>query len=78
LESVLGKYFSSAAAKLIGEKSTVISYDDGFVGAGGLLGRPRGGSGLDGALQVAESELLGDHSPPPISAKFDLHAYQMP
>ena len=29
-------------------------------------------------LQVVESEILGDHSPPAICAEFDIHAYQIP
>jgi hypothetical protein len=43
-----------------------------------LLLRPSAGRGLDGARQVVESEVLGDHSPPSISAKFNVHAYQLP
>jgi hypothetical protein len=78
LKSVGSENFGSEAGELIRKKSAVITDDDGFVSARVRLGRPRGGSGLDSALQIAESEILGDHSPPSVCAKFNVHAYQIP
>jgi hypothetical protein len=69
----VGKNFGNATAKFIGQKTAVVTSDNGPGRADDRLALPKIRRGLRDAIEVAEGKILRDHRAPAVCAELDIH-----